>query len=44
MQAKLAHKGFGSTASGKMNMKNNYSHKALDLDDFDVQMLSPHFL
>ena len=44
LQAKLAHKGFTSTASGKLNLRNNNQHKLLDLDDFDVQMLSPQFL
>ena len=44
MQAKFAQKGFSSTASGKMNIKNTYNPKVLDLDDFDVQMFSPNFL
>lgn len=46
MQARLATKhGFSNTTSGNMNAKNSeYSKKLLDLQDFDVQMLSPNFL
>lgn len=45
MQAKLSNKGFSSTTSGKLNEQSNrYKHKIIDLDDFDVQMLSPEFL
>lgn len=44
MQAKFAHKGFTNTVSGKINYSNAYKHKGLDLDDFDIEMLSPQFL
>ena len=44
MQVKFAQKGFTKTASGKLNSAHMNDHKALDLDDFDVQMLSPQFL
>lgn len=45
MQARLVKKGFSNTTSGNLNAKNNQqSNKVLDLDDFDVQMLSPNFL
>lgn len=46
LQAKLSStKGFSNTTSGRLNdraMKNQ--HKIIDLDDFEVQMLSPQFL
>lgn len=45
MQVKFAKGGFTNTMSGNMNARSNQiSKKLLDLDDFDVQMLSPDFL
>lgn len=45
MQAKLAKKGFTNNASGNLNEQfYNKNRKQLDLEDFDVQMLSPQFL
>lgn len=46
MQARFAKSnGFSNTASGKMNAKNSAVYgKLLDLDNLDVQMMSPDFL
>lgn len=45
MQARIAKKGFTNTLSGNLNARPlQPAKKMLDLDDFDVQMLSPDFL
>jgi len=45
MQVKLSRSGFSNTMSGNMNVKSSkVSKNTLDLDDFDIQMMSPDFL
>ena len=45
MQAKLSNKGFSNTVSGKLNEQHvRNKHKIIDLDNFDVEMISPEFL
>ena len=37
-------KAYTNNISGNLNKKNDRKYKQIDLDDLDVQMMSPHFL
>jgi hypothetical protein len=38
------HRPYTNNISGNLNHKHHHQHKQIDLDDLDVEMMSPDFL